>query len=71
MAKEKILTAKLLMLGAEIEKVSRQDEAMEYNAVLSPDALNMDEDHALMALTKAKSELENFYRNFNSNCSDR
>lgn len=64
MAKKKLLEAKLLMLSAEIEKVKEQDETMKYNAVVSPDALNMDEDRALMSLTKAKSELEQFYRDF-------
>lgn len=69
-AKQKILEAKLMMLSAEIEKVQEQDRVMQYNAVVSPDALNMDEDRALMSLTKAKSELEEFYRNYNATCQE-
>lgn len=65
-AKQKILEAKLLMLAAELDKVKEQDEMMQYNEVVAPDAVNMDEDRALVSLTKAKAELEDFYRNYNA-----
>lgn len=65
-AKQKILEAKLLMLAAELDKVKEQDEMMRYNEVVAPDAVNMDEDRALVSLTKAKAELEDFYRNYNA-----
>lgn len=58
------------MMTYEIEKVKEQDKSMKYNALVAPDALNMDEDRALMALTKAKSELENYYRACNGSSFD-
>lgn len=70
-SKTKLLEAKLLMLSAEIEKVKAQDETMKHNAIVAPDAMNMDEDRATMAIGKAKCELEEFYKNFNANCTTR
>lgn len=58
------------MLSSEVSRVREQDEELKYNAILYPDNVNMDEDRAVMALTKSKAELENFYRNYSSNCTD-
>lgn len=69
MAKKNLLEAKLMTLSTEIEKVKEQDEILKYNAIVAPDALHMDEDRALVTLDKAKAELENFYRNYDVNCS--
>lgn len=61
-AKQKILEAKVLMLSADLERVKEQDEKLKGNAVVAPDPLNMDEDRAVMSLSKAKAELESFYK---------
>lgn len=55
----------MLMMNAELEKVKEHDEAIKANTIVAPDALNMDEDRAMMALNRAKAELEKFYNIYN------
>lgn len=69
--KQKILEAKLMMMADEMDKVKVQEELVKHNSVVAPDAFNMDEDRAVLSLSKAKSELEAFYKqNDSGNCED-